>query len=156
MIEEEAPRSGKVGVTVIAEAITPTGTYAGYVPDAISKTHTLKADSSENVIVFTYTKEGELNYKVHYKYKDKVIAEDGPFTSEAHTIKVNANIKRILPLGYKIENDQIFQNVELTAGENIVVFNLVPAEYKITYELDGGTETTNPLTYKPIEIPESE
>ena len=155
LIEEEAPRSGKVGATVIAEAITPTGTYAGYVPDAISKTHTLKADSSENVIVFTYTKEGELSYKVHYKYKDTVIAEDGPFTSEAHTIKVNADLDKVLPLGYKIENDQTFQNVELTAGENIVVFNLVPAEYKITYELNGGTETTNPSTYKPIEIPEN-
>ena len=155
LIEEEAPRSGKVGATVIAEAITPAEAYAGYVPDAISKTHTLKADSSENVIVFTYTKEGELSYKVHYKYKDTVVAEDGPFTSEAHTIKVNANLDKVLPLGYKIENDQTFQNVELTAGENIVVFNLVPAEYKITYELNGGTETTNPSTYKPIEIPES-
>ena len=153
LIKEEAPRSGKVGATVIAEAITPADAYAGYVPDAISKTHTLKADSSENVIVFTYTKEGELSYKVHYKYKDTVVAEDGPFTSEAHTIKVNANLDKVLPLGYKIENDQTFQNVELTAGENIVVFNLVPAEYKITYELDGGTETTNPSTYRPVEIP---
>ena len=155
LIEEEAPRSGKVGATVIAEAITPAGAYAGYVPDAISKTHTLKADSSENVIVFTYTKEGELNYKVQYKYNEQIIVEDGSFTSEAHTIKVNVNLKKILPLGYKIENDQTFQNVELTAGENIVVFNLVPAEYKITYQLNGGTETTNPSTYKPIEIPES-
>lgn len=155
LIKEEAPRSGKVGATVIAEAITPAGAYAGYVPDAISKTHTLKADSSENVIVFTYTKEGELNYKVQYKYNEQIIVEDGPFTSEAHTIKVNVNLKKILPLGYKIENDQTFQNVELTAGENIVVFNLVPAEYKITYELNGGTETTNPSTYKPIDIPES-
>ncbi len=126
-----------------------------HMPDAISKTHTLKADSSENVIVFTYTKEGELNYKVQYKYNEQIIVEDGSFTSEAHTIKVNVNLKKILPLGYKIENDQTFQNVELTAGENIVVFNLVPAEYKITYQLNGGTETTNPSTYKPIEIPES-
>ena len=106
LIEEEAPRSGKVGATVIAEAITPAGAYAGYVPDAISKTHTLKADSSENVIVFTYTKEGELNYKVQYKYNEQIIVEDGSFTSEAHTIKVNVNLKKILPLGYKIENDQ--------------------------------------------------
>lgn len=68
--------------------LPPTGTYAGYVPDAISKTHTLKADSSENVIVFTYTKEGELSYKVHYKYKDTVIAEDRSLLpSEAHTLK---------------------------------------------------------------------
>ena len=74
----------KHGVCVIAEAITPTGTYAGYVPDAISKTHTLKADSSENVIVFTYTKEGELSYKVHYKYKDTVIAEDGQLLQVKH------------------------------------------------------------------------
>ena len=52
-------------------------------PDAISKTHTLKADSSENVIVFTYTKEGELNYKVQYKYNEQIIVEDGPFNKRS-------------------------------------------------------------------------
>ena len=155
VIKKDEAHSGKVGATVIVNAIKPEGDYSTYIPDAISKTHVLDPNPDNNVIIFVYSPVTDLSYKIQYKYGDVVVFETDEIHSEANYVKVTADMSQILPKGYKSADGQLYQWVTLSTGENIVVFNVEPATYSIEYDLKGGSMKAgevNPATYVPVDL----
>ena len=155
VIRKDETHSGKVGATVIVNAIKPEGEYSTFIPDAITKTHVLDPNPDNNVIIFIYSPVTDLSYKVQYKYGDVVVTETDEIHSEANYVKVTADMSQILPKGYKSADGQLYQWVTLSTGENIVVFNVEPATYSIEYDLKDGSMKAgevNPATYVPIEL----
>ena len=155
VIKKDEAHSGKVGATVIVNAIKPEGDYLTYIPDAISKTHVLDPNPDNNVIIFVYSPVTDLSYKIQYKYGDVVVFETDEIHSEANYVKVTADMSQILPKGYKSADGQLYQWVTLSTGENIVVFNVEPATYSIEYDLKGGSMKAgevNPATYVPVDL----
>ena len=155
VIKKDEAHSGKVGATVIVNAIKPEGEYSTYIPDAISKTHVLDPNPDNNVIIFVYSPVTDLSYKIQYKYGDVVVFETDEIHSEANYVKVTADMSQILPKGYKSADGQLYQWVTLSTGENIVVFKVEPASYSIEYDLNGGSMKAgevNPATYVPADL----
>ena len=155
VIKKDEAHSGKVGATIIVNAIKPEGEYSAYIPDAITKTHVLDPNPDNNVIIFVYTPVTDLSYKVQYKYGDVVVFETEEIHSEANYVKVTADMSQILPKGYKSSDGQLYKWVTLSTGENIVVFNVEPATYSIEYDLKGGSMKAgevNPATYVPADL----
>ncbi|MCQ2546296.1 MAG: InlB B-repeat-containing protein, partial [Clostridia bacterium] len=141
---------GRVGSKVKADAVSATGDFAGYYPDAPSKTITLDQDASKNVITFKYSDKSDFDYRIVYKYEGKTIQ-----TGEVVTVHQNQTrvVATDIPAGYQITGDQ-YKTVDLGFDKvTEVVFQLAPKEYTISYEdikgagWNGEAGCEHPSTY---------
>ncbi|WP_270289583.1 InlB B-repeat-containing protein, partial [Enterocloster citroniae] len=141
-IADDKQGSGVIGESILEKAIVPTGEFAGYVVDAVSKHFVLKSIASENVITFTYYAPGELsfNYTIQYVDDDGDVIHSVPnLTSEVNKITVYPDLSLSEIGGYEVQEG--FVVYELSKEEdNIVIFHCISKTFSITYEnVDGVT-----------------
>ena len=136
-VAEGYTAEGRPGSKVVADAVTATGEYQGWFPDAVQKTITLDDDSENNVITFRYSDKNDFRYKVIYKYGDQVISEGDEITVHENTVRVAADD---VPEGYVISGEQ-FKTVSL-GNDSVtdIVFQLSPRAYTISYKNIQGAE----------------
>ena len=152
-VAEPETHTGVVDASYTAKAVVPTGQFAGYIVDKPNDTITLKR-GEENKITFTYYPAASFAYTVQYQYGDKVLYQTEPITPPAQTITVRADadvLNDLMAKGYELSGES-YQQVTLSATQkNVVVFQMAPAEFTITYLSDPqGTTVTmpnNPTSY---------
>lgn len=160
-IADRITGNGVVGQTMQfkAKAFTEEP-YSKYAVDVPNQTLKLQAAASKNEVLFIYTAPIDLEYKVQYKYNDRVIKETDPLKAEAAKFNVYPapSIAKQLQKDYGYVINETYKQAELVSdnSKNVIVFTLRLEGYTITYkgiknvtgwEDSEGTENPNPPTY---------
>ncbi len=162
----EYAATGSVGEMVVIKAIKP-GTvnpdYADYnVPDSIQVERRLTRGEN-NDITITYSRLADLTYEIRYEYNGETISglSEGEKPARAYQITIQADMKKLTEQGWQLaagETSRKMVSLVSDNTKNVFIFQLAPASYRITYDLDGGAlaaGVTNPVSYTPAEMTES-
>ncbi len=165
VVISQSEHVGEIGKTVTERALSSAALqkidpeYAGYTADQNEIKITLKRSSND--IKFIYTPTSDIKYTVVYVYNEngneveiarEVEQRQKETTNKTFPVRPDAEIAQQLNNGgYRIIESVITAGNDFTSNNetNVVKFSLSLSQYKIEYDLQGGTvsEGQNPSIY---------
>ena len=120
LVQQKTVENKTFGETVTENAISVNG-YELVAGEASSKSITVSATESENVITFTYTKRTDLSYTVNYLEKDTNVVLKQADTVNGQNFGAEVDVNAAVIPGYNVEGSGT-QKITIAVSGNEVTF----------------------------------